>query len=225
MDTIKLLLATTTALLLGALVWNWQTQRDQAKDAPAAELARIKRQLEDIKREEAILRSEKQLRDMGVAATATGFTSPASNAQKELEEKAAKLREIEERNAALQMELEMKEKEVSVAKQEGDLIAQTDLEKNDRELRRARQITQALLMARIMEYHSDPETGDFVTIQLVMPEHVTVDTILSIRRKDGIAGSIKVREIIGGEAVADVLPGAGPFTPQAGDELIVAPLF
>ena len=225
MDTIKLLLAATTALLLGALAWNWQTQRDQAKNAPSAELARIKRQLEDIKREEAILRSEKQLRDMGVAATATGFNAPPTDTQKELEEKAAKLREIEERNAALQMELEMKDKEVNVAKAEATLIAQNDLEKSDRELRRARQITQALLMARVMEYVNDPVTGEFVTIQLVMPENVTVDTILAVRRKDGIAGSVKVREILGGEAVADVLAGAGPFTPQAGDELIIAPLF
>jgi hypothetical protein len=223
MDTIKLLLATTTALLLGALVWTMQDHKEQAKDAPAAELARVKQQLEDIKREEAILRSEKELRALRVPST--GYNPPVNNNQRELEDKAARLREIEEKNAALQRELELKDKEVGVAKKEGDLISQLDLEKRDRELRRARQITDALLMARVMEYVNDPATGEFVTIQLVMPEHVTVDTILSIRRKDGLAGNIKVREIIAGEAVADVLPGPGPFTPQPGDELIVAPLF
>jgi hypothetical protein len=225
MDTIKMLLATTTALLLGALAWSWQTQRSISKDAPAAELARIRTQLEEIKREEEILRTEKQLRDMGVTSSATSAAMSPMNSNQEFEEKAAKLREIEERNAALQRELEMKDKEVSVAKQEGNLIALLDVEKSDKELRRARQITDALLMAKVMEFVNDPATGAFVTIQLVMPEHVTVDTELSVRRKDGIAGSVKVREIIGGEAIADVLPSIGPFTPEAGDELIVAPAF
>lgn len=223
MDTIKLLLATTTALLLAALAWTWQTQSKLSKNAPAAELARIQKQIDDIKREEEILRSEKQLRSLGVPTRPTN--NGVSNNNAELEDKAAKLREIEERNAALQLELEMKEKEVSVAKQEGGLIAQRDLEKTDKELRRARQISQALLMAKVMEYRNEPDTGAFITMQLVMPEHVTVDTILAVRRKDGIAGTVKVREIIGGEAIADVMPSVGPFVPEAGDELIVQPEF
>ena len=225
MDTIKLLLAATTALLLGALAWTWQNQKNLSKDAPAAELARIQRQLDEIKREEAILRSEKQLRDMGV--TAATMNAPASNATalQELEEKAAKLREIEEHNAALKLELEMKEKEANVAKKEAGFIAQNDLEKSDKELRRARQIREALLMAKISSVTNDPTIGTFVTIQLVMPEHVTVDTILAIRRKDGIAGNLKVSQIDGNEGIADILPGAGPFTPEIGDELIVAPAF
>jgi hypothetical protein len=225
MDTIKLLLAATTALLLGALAWTWQNQNNLSKNAPAAELARIQRQLEEIKREEAILRSEKQLRDMGV--TAATMSNPVSNttAQQELEAKAAQLREIEERNAALQRELEMKEKEANVAKKEAGFIAQDALEKSDKELRRARQIREALLMAKISSVTNDPAIGSFVTIQLVMPEHVTVDTILAIRRKDGIAGNLKVSQIDGNEGIADVLPGAGPFTPEIGDEVIVAPAF
>lgn len=226
MDTIKILLALTTTLLLAALAWSWQQQRDLSKSAPAAELARIKLQLAELEREEAILASEKQLREIGAMPNPTPTALvPTAKAQAELEEKNAQLKEIEARNAALQAELEMKEKEANLAKQEGGLIAQRDLEKSDRELRRARQISEALLMAKVMEFVNDPNTGAFVTIQLVMPEHVTVDTVLSVRRKDGIAGSIKVREIIGGEAVADVLPGIGPFTPQPGDELIVPPAF
>jgi hypothetical protein len=225
MDTIKMLLAATTALLLGALAWTWQTQRNLTKDAPASELTRIQKQLEEIKREEAILRTEKQLRDLGVSSTPANPGGMVQNSNQEMEEKAARLREIEERNAALQMELEMKNKEVNVAKEEASLIALNDLEKSDKELRRARQIKEALLMAKVMEFVNDPATGSFVTMQLVMPEHVTVDTVLSVRRKDGIAGNVKVREVVGGEAIADVLPGIGPFVPEPGDELIVAPAF
>lgn len=221
MDTIKMLLAATTALLLGALAWNWQKQNTLAKDAPTAELDRIKRQLAEIAREEQNLAAEKRLRDMGMTTSADA----AKPSPSEVEEKEAQLRAIEEQNKLLQEELALKEKEKELAEKEGGLIAQRDLEKSDKELRRARQIAEALLMAKVTEYVEDPTTGSFVTLQLLMPENVNVDTVLAVRRKDGIAGSVKIREIIGGEAVADVLPGIGPFSPQAGDELILAPAF
>lgn len=226
MDTIKLLLAATTALLMGALLWTWNSQQKQTRDAPTSELARVQKLLNDIKQEEEILRAEKQLRALEVVNKGNAeATTLVTNSQTELEEKAAKLREIEEKNAALQKELELKEKEANVAKKEAGLIAQNDLEKSDKELRRARQIREALLMAKVMEYRNDPTTGAFVTIQLVMAENVTVETVLAVRRKEGIAGNVKVREIVGTEAIADILPGVGPFTPEPGDELIIAPAF
>ena len=216
-----MLLAATTALLLGALAWNWQQQNTAAKDAPKAELERVKRQLAEIAREEQNLAAEKRLRDLGM--TASPDVSKASPS--EVEEKEAQLRAIEEQNKRLQEELALKEKEKDLAEKESLLIVGRDLEKSDKELRRARQITEALLMAKVIEYVADPTTGSFVTMQLLMPENVSVDTILSVRRKDGIAGNVKIREIVGGEAIADVLPGIGPFAPEAGDELILAPAF
>lgn len=216
-----MLLAATTALLLGALAWNWQQQNNAAKDAPKAELERVKRQLAEIAREEQNLAAEKRLRDLGM--TASPDVSKASPS--EVEEKEAQLRAIEEQNKRLQEELALKEKEKDLAEKESLLIVGRDLEKSDKELRRARQITEALLMAKVIEYVADPTTGSFVTMQLLMPENVSVDTILSVRRKDGIAGNVKIREIVGGEAIADVLPGIGPFAPEAGDELILAPAF
>ena len=216
-----MLLAATTALLLGALAWNWQKQNTLAKDAPTAELDRIKRQLAEIAEQEKNLAAEKRLRDLGMTAS----TDIAKSSPTEVEEKEAQLRAIEEQNKRLQEELELKEKEKALAEKEGGLIAQRDLEKSDKELRRARQIAEALLMAKVTEYVEDPATGSFVTLQLLMPENVNVDSVLAVRRKDGIAGSVKIREIVGGEAIADVLPGIGPFSPQAGDELILAPAF
>lgn len=217
-----MLLAATTALLLGALAWNWQKQNQQEKDAPTAELDRIKRQLAEIAREEQNLAAEKRLRDLGMTPTSADAKQPSPS---EVEEKEAQLRAIEEQNKRLQEELALKEKEKDLAEKEGGLIAQRDLEKSDKELRRARQIAEALLMAKVTEYVEDPATGSFVTMQLLMPENVSVDTVLAVRRKDGIAGSVKIREIVGGEAIADVLPGIGPFSPEAGDELILAPAF
>lgn len=223
MDTIKMLLAATTALLLGAFAWNWQNQKSQAKDAPSSELARLKKQLEEIKREEANLLAEKRLREMGVAPTTPDSTSIKGPSPSELAEQEAKMREIEERNKQLEEELSLKEKEKSLATDEAGLIAQRDLEKSDKELRRARNIREALLMAKVSDYVNDPNIGTYITMQLVMPENVQVDSVLAVRRKDGIAGTVRVSSIEGGEAVADVLPGAGPFTPEAGDELIIPP--
>lgn len=222
-----MLLAATTALLLGAFAWNWQNQKNLIKDAPASELARLKLQLEEIKREENNLLTEKRLRDMGITSAATNSAEPVTKgpSPSEIEEQEQKMREIESRNQQLEEEIAMKDKEKALATDEAGLIAQRDLEKSDKELRRARQISEALLMGKISQYVNDPNIGSYVTLQLVMPENVQTDTILAIRRKDGIAGMVKVTRIDGNEAVADIMPGAGPFEPQAGDELIVPPAF
>lgn len=219
-----MLLAATTALLLGAFAWNWQNKNNQAKDAPSSELARLKLQLEEIKREEANLLAEKRLREMGVTpANPDSSSNTKAPSPSELAEQEAKMREIEERNKQLEEELTLKEKEKALATDEAGMIAQRDLEKSDKELRRARQIREALLMAKVAEYVNDPNIGTYITMQLVMPENVQTDSVLAVRRKDGIAGTVRVTRIDGTEAVADVLPGAGPFTPEPGDELIIPP--
>ena len=83
MDTIKILLAATIALLIGAFGWNWLEQREQVKNSPASELARIQKQLAEIKREEQNLIAEKQLRDMGVLDMATYTQLQAADAMRE----------------------------------------------------------------------------------------------------------------------------------------------
>jgi hypothetical protein len=56
-----------------------------------------------------------------------------------------------------------------------------------------------------------------------MPEHIHANTILGIRRGGEIVGQVKVRSIESDGAIADLVPGASSFTPQAGDELIIPP--
>jgi hypothetical protein len=223
MDTIKILLAATIALLIGAFGWNWLEQREQVKNSPASELARIQKQLAEIKREEQNLIAEKQLRDMGVLNNTPAKPITTLN-EEDMAEKAAQMAAIEAKNKALEEEL-LKKQEADVKRDEDGLIGARNLEKTDKELRRGRQISEALLMARVTEVVNDPATGSFITIELLMPQNVQVDSILSIRRKDGIVGNVKVREIIGNEAIADVLPGVGPFETLSGDELIIAPAF
>ncbi len=223
MDTIKILLAATTALLIGAFGWNWLEQREQVKNSPSTELARIQKQLAEIKREEQNLIAEKQLRDMGVLSS-TPANEPSKLNEADMAEKAAQMAAIEAKNKALEEEL-LKKQEADVKRDEDGLIGAIKLEKTDKELRRGRQISEALLMARVKEVVNDPATGSFITIELLMPQNVQVDAIMAIRRKDGIVGNVKVREIIGNEAIADVLPGVGPFEAVSGDELIIPPAF
>jgi hypothetical protein len=224
MDTIKILLIATGSLLIGALVWNWQGLKNGEKNAPKDELTYLKRQLEEIKREEKNLTIEKKLRDLGTlpleVKSASSNNAPDSDKVKEMEDK---LKEIEAQNKALEEEKNSAQKEVTVSKQEAGIIAQRDLESRDVELRRARQIGDALLMARVKDIVNNPNTGSFVTIEVLMPNNLQSGTTLGIRRKNGIIGIVKVKEIEGNEAIADILPGPGPFTPESGDELIIPP--
>ena len=74
--------------------------------------------------------------------------------------------------AALAMEKEDAEKKADTYRDEAGLIGQRELEKGDNELRRARMIRDALLIGKISSYVANPEVGNFVTIDVVMPEHV-----------------------------------------------------
>lgn len=218
MDTIKLLLAATCAILLGALAWNVKKTNDQAKNPSATELTKIQRQLDDIKREEQILITEKKLREMGFASAPV--EKPQDNKMAEME---AKLAAIEAQNKELETQRQDAEKKAAVSEEEAGMIATLDVESRDKQMRRSRQINQALLMASVKEIVNDPKFGTFVTINILMPENVTADSILSIRRNGVTVGQVKVRVIEGSEGVADIMPSATPFTPQVGDELIVDP--
>ena len=72
---------------------------------------------------------------------------------------------------------------------------------------------------------ANPEVGNFVTIQVVMPEHVQPGAILAIRRNTEILGRVKVSEVTGEGAIASPMPGFGQVAPQQGDELIIPPQF
>lgn len=116
-------------------------------------------------------------------------------------------------------------KKASTFRDEAGLIGQRELEKNDNELRRARLIRDALLIARVSEYVTDPQIGNFITIDVVMKEQVQEGVILAIRRKTGILGQVKVTEVTPEGAIASPMPGFGQIPPEVGDELIIPPHF
>jgi hypothetical protein len=123
------------------------------------------------------------------------------------------------------LEAEKAERDAKVAQDEEGLLAQRNLEGSDSELRRARMISEALLIGRISEYVEDAQYGGFVTFEILMPEQVQPGAVLAIRRKTGILGQLQVSDVTAEGGIANPMPGFGPVKPEVGDELILPPPF
>lgn len=214
MNTMTILLGATFALLLAAVVLSFQGMKDGVSSAPQSELARIQGQIDQLRKEQDKLQYEKQIQQLRASP------APEATAVDEMkEELAAKDAEI----AALAAEKELAEKKADTYRDEAGLIGQRELEKGDNELRRARLIRDALLIGRVQQYMDDPDAGGFVVIEVVLPEHVQVGTILGIRRNTGILGKVKITNVEPEGAIGSPMPGFGPVEPQVGDELIIPP--
>ena len=216
----KLLLGTIIALLLAALVMSWNGMRGKVASTPDEEVAKLREQISAIRSEQQRQALERQYVKNGSVAVAPPVETALEMdaVKKQMEADQAKL-------AALEAEKAAKERDSKVSDSEQLLLDQREMEKKNAQMREARLVSQALLVAKITDFVENAETGNFATIQIVMPEQVQMDTILAIRRKTGILGQIKVTAIEGTEAIASPMPGFGPIQPIAGDELILPPRF
>jgi hypothetical protein len=220
MDTMKLLLGATVALLLGALAVSWQGMNTGVKNTSPDEIRRLQKQVDELRAEQDKLTLERQLQTL--KSTPASISTPAENAA-DIEAMKA---QMEAGKIAIQkLEEEKAKRDTKLADSEELLGDQRNLEKTDSELKRARMISQALLIGRVHEFRDDPQYGGFVTFEVIMPEQVQVGTVLAIRRKTGILGQLKVSDISPDGAIASPLPGFGPIKPQAGDELILPPQY
>lgn len=218
MDTMKVLLGATIALLVGAVVLSYQGMQQGGNHASSDEISRLKKQIDELRLEQDRLQIEKQMQQLK-AAEAT--SPPPTNAERDAlrAELAAKEAEI----ARIAEERANAERDTKLADAEELEMDKRNLEKGDSELRRARLIADALLMGRVREFAEDPEYGSFVTFEVLMPENVQQGSVLAIRRNTGVIGQIRVSEITVEGAIGNLLPGFGNFKPQAGDELILPP--
>lgn len=220
MDTMKLLLGATVALLLGALAVSWQGMNTGVKNTSPDELARLEKQIKELRSEQDTLKLQRDLQHLrnSAADSATSPISELESVKLQAEQNRRALEEIERQKRAEALDKKASdEEEVELAKRK--------LEGNDSELRRARLIAQSLLIGRVKEYVLDPTYGGFITFDVLMPEQVQSGTILAIRRKTGILGQLKVTEISAEGAIASPLPGFGEAAPQPGDELILPPQY
>jgi len=229
MDTMKILLGATVALLLAAVGLSWKKMQDDNRNASPEEIARVEQQITQLRLEQERLKAEKQLRDLRSETTAAATTpTPAPASPDKVVELETRLAETQARLAEAQAGTTKAERDASVAEEEAGLIAQRDLESRDRDLRRSRQISQALLIATVTEFVEDEQLGSFAVIAVQRPESVQPGTVLDVRRNTGILGKLKVSEVSGAEAVANPVPESffgGKVEIQPGDELIIPPPF
>ena len=221
MDTMKILLGATIALLVGALAVSWQGMNQGQKSARPNEIARLKKQILEIQQQQENLELQRKLAELKTATPPT--PTPSTNAA-EIEALKAQMKANED--AMAREAAERAERDKKLQQDEEGLIGQRNLEKSDKELRQARMIADALLIARVRESVEDAQSGGFITLDIVMPEQVQVGTILAIRRnKTGMLGQFKVSDVAPDGAIANPLPGFGPVEPKVGDELILPPPF
>lgn len=220
MDTLKILLGATVALLLGALGVSLYNQKAPSQSADSLEKAELMRQIEELRLEQDRLQIEKQrLALQQAAAQAPPVVAPVAPPP------AAEVASMKEQIAQLQADKEKAERDAETADREAAFVGGRALESRDKEARRARLISQALLIARVKEWVENPEVGGFATIEVVMPENVQPGTVLCLRRNTGILGRLRVDDVSIEGAIANPVT---PFTetrPQAGDELILEPPF
>jgi len=231
MNTMKILLGATIALLVAGLVYSWNAQAVGRRDAPADQLAKQQQTLDEIRLarlEIERLNAETQLallrQGSRSESPATSSTNEEANRIAEME---ALLRKTEEEKAALTNEKEKAERNAQVARDEAGQIGQRAIESRDRVQRRARQITEALVAAVVLEAATD-QFGEFIVLQVKMPENAKTGSVLGIRRNDGIIGQLRVTDSNPDGAVATPVIGTffgGPIDVKPGDELIVPPQF
>ena len=212
-----ILLGATFALLLAAVVLSFQGMKEGVKNAPKNEIARLQAQLDRLRMQQDNLELEK--RHQQLLSNSTPQTGGPSEIEKMKTELAAKEAEM----ARLAEEKADAEKKADTYRDEAGFIGGRELEKNDNELRRARLIRDALLIGRVSSFIENPEVGDFLTVEVVMPEQVQSGTILAIRRNTGILGRVKISNVTPEGAIASPMPGFGQAPPKAGDELIIPP--
>jgi hypothetical protein len=216
MDTLKILLAATVALLLGALAVSYKNINAPAKPAAKTEQADILRQIEELRLEQDRLQIEKQRMILQeAAAQAPPASSPAAAP--------AEIAAMQQQIADLQKEKEKAERDAETSDREAAFVGGKMLEGRDQEARRARMIRDSLVIARITEWVEDPQFGGFATIEVIMPDNVQPGSVLCVRRNTGILGRLRVGEMSIEGAIANPVGTFPEARPQAGDELILEP--
>jgi len=220
MDTTKLLLGTTIVLLLAAVGMEWNGMPQRVKKTSADETEHLRKQVDALRDDLNRAALEKQL----LQSAPTTVAPPAAN-RDELEATKQRLKESEDLRLALAEDKAKAERNAKVSDSENLELVRGELEKKNSLARETRLINQALLVAKVKECVNDPQTGTFITLEVIIPEQVQQNTILAIRRNTGILGQLKISSIVGNEAIANMLPGFGTITPVVGDELILPPRF
>ncbi|BDS07291.1 hypothetical protein NT6N_23310 [Oceaniferula spumae] len=212
MNITQILLGSTAAMLLAALVLSYSAMRDGEVEDGRRQSAK------EILDENARLQAEiDRLRGAQPAAA----PQPAEIPDSMPSEKFAELEEENKRLKEAKEEAELKRKQ---AEEETLAMNERQSGQHDKAARRARLIGQAMLMAQVKEVAMDKGVVQFVILD-VKQNNVREGTRLAIRRNTGIVGEVVVTRMDAEATVADPLPNVeGKIEVQKGDELIIPPL-
>ena len=216
MDTLKILLGATMALLLGAVVVLTSRMNDGVRNAPEEELAAMRSQLSELEAEIERVRTEKERLALRRLAEQPSPTDPVTRGEAQ-----ETVKELQERLAQLEREAEEARQDAELAERESGFLTERHAENSKREARRMKSIRDAALMATIQEWVEAPEIGGFATLKVENPDNVQPGVDLAIRRNDGILGRLKVTEVTIEGAVATPITQFDEIKPQPGDELIL----
>lgn len=215
MNITQILLGATAAMLLAALGLSFMSMRSGERGDSR------KQQAVELLQENASYEAELKRLKSGQP-----LTSPALPVELPATISADKLKEIEIQNTLLREQVLRSEKKVQQAEEETLAMNQRHVQKHDKTARRARLISQAMLMAQVQEV-AEQEGIFVIVLNVKMPNAVRMNTELAIRRGTGIIGRVVVSNIDDGATFADPLPGTfpgGAIDVKVGDELIIPPL-
>jgi len=208
MDTIKILLSLTVALLLGALAMSWKGFQQEQKETPPGELAEVQREIEQIRVERERLKLERDRLLMGdLAGRAAAVPDPVPVPTVPDVPPMAVIPEpsFGAPPAALPP---------PPANPPPAALAGGD--------DRAKKIAAAPVVAKITEWVEDPQLGAFATIEVKDPA-LRAGVTICVRRNSGILGRLKVAEVTPEGGIANAMGQFPGVKPQAGDDLILEP--
>lgn len=212
MNITQILLGSTAAMLLAALILSFSAMKDGEKEDGRRVSAK------ELMDENARLQAEVD-RLRGGRPMPTPQPAELPDAMS-----AAKLKELEERNRELEAAKEAAEKKQQQAEAETLAMNERASGQHDKAARRAKLISQAMVMAQVKEVAKIDGQVQFVVLD-VKQSNVRQGTKLAIRRNTGIVGEVIITRMDAEATVADPLPNAvGKVDVKQGDELIVPPL-
>lgn len=245
MNTVRILICATFALLIAALVYTKVEPKEKT-------LSELREELEKVRLENQIKRERAAANPADYSQYNAGnpYAQPANNANPAPvappanfvnplaptdpadpvttidPSVTAKIEELKAENARLKEEQSKQEVENNLLNEEAGLIKNELTAKNKTEETRAAEIAQALVMARVKIY--DPKSG-IIVLDLERAENLVTGQVLGIRRGSagGIIGRIKMGNIESSElGYADPIVESffgNPVDVQVGDEIIVIP--
>lgn len=224
MDTIKILLGSTLALIIGALIVFAGQLKEGMANADPEKLETMSRQIAAMEREIEWMKLERERR-LTQDSPSTYNPAPASNSSTQTNSAKPKppeqVEDLKARLKRVEAEAEAAKEEVQRAEQEASFLTERHVESRNKSRRRQRIIAEALVMATISEWLENPDYGTFATLKVERPESIQVGTELALRRKNGILGKLRIKNIAPDGAIAEPITTFDEVKPQPGDELIL----